>query len=267
MGMSSLRMLFHAYLMTLSLMAVAQDLPMPPKNQVPISAESFCGGFPQVFATTKQSFKKQADYLCAGNAPTSLLTQILTNPYQGSGGPSSFLRTVTSKVEGQYLRLIMGYGVRVPRTPVDAVLRNEKTLTLDYYGPELRVMPRMIKPARNEREAEATLASELIASCKADTIRFDDVTRYQINLYKMYPNNFDFFLVVRTLVQPTLQTKESTMLVGLMPDPQNPSFSIVITVLEFLLHNRDHPERVRPIIENYILWYMKKVYETQTASM
>lgn len=249
-----------------SLGAVAQDLPLPPKNEVPINAQSFCAGFNQVYATTKQNFKKQADYLCAGGNPSSLLNQILSNPYQGAGAPSSFLRTIAANVEGQYLRLVMGYGVRVPQNAVQAVLRNEKTLTLDYFGPELRVMPRMIRPARNEREAEATLGSELIASCKADTIRFDDVTRYHINLYKMYPNNYDFFLVVRTLVQPTLQTKESTMLVGVMPDPQNPAYSIVITALEFLLHNRDHPERVRPIIENYILWYMQKVYETQTAS-
>lgn len=239
----------------------AQTVPLPQKNDLPIRPESFCSGFTDVIKATPASFHKVIERICPAGIPSETLNKLIANPYRGGSQGSPNFHWIANPVEGRNVRVNFAFSISVPKDVVKAVLADDKTITLPYKSGALNLNTRFIDPPANNGEADATLATEQVAKCRSDRVNFDDTITHKMLLFKMHPNNFDFFVIARILNAPTEQTKESNMLIGYMPDPTSSERTVIFTVVDYLVNNRGYPAEVSNYIESYFLWYMKENYK------
>ena len=100
----------------------ASSLQMPKKQQLPISADSFCIGLANVAKRQKQNAEKELGQLCSGITPTPLLLQLIQSPY--TGGANYQFRTIAlGPIPGSnYVGVNIAYSMRIKKSALDLIL-------------------------------------------------------------------------------------------------------------------------------------------------
>lgn len=234
--------------------------PLPEKNELPITAETFCSGFKSVFAMTKQNFREEANLLCTGSVPSALLIQLITTP---SVGTEQTVHHIKKVQEGSNSRIIAAHSMRVPRSPVENLLNEEKHIASRYARDPLTLIRKFGPPVRNMNDADVAFEIQQRAISQG-RVNFDDNSLHDLKLYRLHPNNFDFFLAVQTLREPTEQFKHGVVLRGFMRDPQDPQSSLTLTVAHFVMNSRGQHDQVAGTFLNFIQDDMIQLYGEQT---
>lgn len=249
----------------ISEISFAQTVPLPKKNELPISTATLCSGFSPVIKATDVSFHKLIQAICPTGIPGDLLNKLVENPYRGGSQTSSNLHWINNDTSGKYVHINFAFSISVPHKVVDAALSDDKAIVLPYKSGALNLTTRFIDPPANNGESDATLGTEQTAICRSSRVNFDDKTTHKMLLFKMYPDNFDFFALARILNTPTEQTRESSLMAAYMPDPKNPGHTIIINVIDYLVNNRGYPAEVSQYIESYFHWYIKENYKIHVS--
>ncbi len=250
-------------LLALPVTVQAQTLNLiPPKNVLALTPENFCLGFKNMFAITKQSFQDEANLICPNQTPAPLLGTLIANAYTGTGTPviQNIAQTI---VDEQTIQLTVAYAMKIPKPPVPTLLGEEKNVPTPYVGDPLTIRPKFGAPVVNTGDADTAFTVEQRTIVKA-AVEFDEVSVHDLKLYRMHPNNFDFFAAVRTLRTPSEQFKKAVVLRGVMRDPANANGSISITVLNFVMNSREEPERVTEAFSRFIEADMIALYNAQS---
>jgi hypothetical protein len=235
----------------------------PKKNPLALTPESLCLGFKNMAAITKQNFKEEADQLCPNFLPSATLTELIATPYQGGNQP--VLKVITSTQEGGDVRIMVAYSMSVPKEPVEALLGEEKHVVVPYSRDPLTINASFGPPVRNLGDADTAFSIEQQTKV-VDRVSFEDRSVHDLKLYRLHPNNLDFFAAVRTLREPTLQFKRSVVLRGVMRDPKSPDRTVSVSLLHFLMNGRDNPDRVIEAFQAFIEDDMKTLYSEQSSN-
>ncbi|WP_141734654.1 hypothetical protein [Oligoflexus tunisiensis] len=224
---------------------------LAPKNELALTPENLCLGFKNVFAITKQSFQEEVNLLCPNMAPSPLLLSLIAAPYQGVGDP--VLTTIANVENADNTTLLtVAYAIRVPKSPAQTLIGEEKHVPVPYSLEPLTVTTRFMDPAPNEGDADTVFTVEQRTVVDAGE-EFDDLSVHDLKLYRMHPNNFDFLAAVRTLRTPSDQFKKAVVVRGVMKDPNDPNSSISVSVLNFLMNSRDEADNVAEVFSQFIV--------------
>jgi hypothetical protein len=235
---------------------------LPPKNTLALTPENFCLGFKNMFAITKQDFKEEADLICPNMAPAPMLGTLLANAYAGTGTPV-LQRLPDTIIDENTVKLTVAYAMKIPKPPVPALLGEEKNVPIPYMGETLTIRPKIGAPVPNEGDCDTAFTVEQRTTVD-DNVSFDDMSVHDLKLYRMHPNNFDFFAAVRTLRTPSPQFKRAVVLRGVMRDPANPNASISISVLNFVMTSHDEPDNVAETFFQFIQADLRALYAAQS---
>jgi hypothetical protein len=242
---------------------------IPAKNVLAITPENFCLGFKEVFtakmdlAVNKQNFQEEANYICPNNVPAPLLNTLISSAYAGVGQPVIQTLVNLETRATQTSQITVAYAIKVPKSPVDTLLGEEKHVPTPYSASPLTIRAKFGTPVENKNEADTIFTVEQQTTVR-DNVSFDDASVHDLKLYLMHPNNFDFFVAARTLRTPSVQFKKAVVLRGVMRDPADPKGSISITVLNFVMNSRDQHERVIGAFSAFIRADMLAIYANQT---
>jgi hypothetical protein len=262
MRTSWVRILLLALPVTVQAQTNSAQHVIPPKNVLALTPENFCLGFKNMFAITKQSFQDEANLICPNQVPAPLFATLVANAYTGTGTP--FIQTINNTViDEQTIQLTVAYAMKIPKPPVPTLLGEEKNVPTPYVGDPLTIRPKFGTPVPNTGDADTAFTVEQRTTVRA-AVEFDEVSVHDLKLYRMHPNNFDFFAAVRTLRTPSEQFKKAVVLRGVMRDPANANASISITVLNFVMNSRDEPERVTEAFMNFIGADLRALYAAQS---
>ncbi|MDQ3231234.1 MAG: hypothetical protein M3Q07_05385, partial [Pseudobdellovibrionaceae bacterium] len=127
----------------------------------------------------------------------------------------------------------------------------------------LTITPKFAAPVLNSGDAETAFTVEQRTVVDAGE-EFDDISVHDLKLYRMHPNNFDFFAAVRTLRAPSEQFKKAVVVRGVMRDPANPKGSITVTVMSFVMNSRDNHENSVEAFSAFIAADAKSLHAAQS---
>jgi len=257
------RMLLLALPVTVQAQTKSAQNIIPPKNTLAITPENFCLGFKDVFAITKQSFQEEANLICPSMAPAPLLNTLITNAYAGVGQPVIQTLVNLENQAAQTSQITVAYAIKIPKPPVQTLLGEEKHVPTAYSVDPLTIRPKFAAPVPNIGDADTAFTVEQRTIVRA-AVEFDDTSTHDLKLYRMHPNNFDFFVAARTLRAPSDQFKKAVVLRGVMRDPANPNGSISITVLNFVMNSREEHERVIEAFSAFIRADLLALYANQS---
>lgn len=247
----------------LSASAGAAQNVLPPINQLALTPENFCLGLKNLFAITKQSIQDEANLICPNFVPAPLLGTILSNAYQGVGEPTISTVLVLETPATQTTQITVAYAMKLAKPPVPVLLGEEKHVPSPYSKNPLTIQAKFVTPALNTGDADTVFTVEQQTTVDA-AVKFDDISSHDLKLYRLYPNNFDFFMAARTLNKPTEQFKRSVVLRGVMRDANNPNASYSITVLNFVMNSRNQHDRVVAAFTDFITADLKALYAEQS---
>ncbi len=220
---------------------------LPVENKVPLTLEGFCLGIPNVTAISSQEISQELGVLCDNGAPTAAFQEIYSNPYQGTGNPANFIVNVPqpADLEGQLIQIYITYAVKVPKNTVPTIIAEEPIATIPYRRGILRITPSFLPPPENIGDADTSFLVQQMTDVSrnlAPRVVFSDVSTHRLNMYRLHPNNFDFFLAARTLTAPSEQFKHANVVRGVMADPENPENSTyVFSVVNVIMNSRGDP--------------------------
>lgn len=257
------RMLLLALPVTVQAQTKTAHNILPPKNVLALTPENFCLGFKNIFAITKQSFQDEANLICPNQVPAPLLGTLLGSAFAGVGEPVINNILIQETPETQTTQITVAYAMKIPKPPVQALLGEEKHVPASYSVEPLTIRPKFGAPVPNMGDADTAFTVEQRTIVKA-AVEFDDLSTHDLKLYRMHPNNFDFFAAARTLRAPSEQFKKAVVLRGVMRDPANASGSISVTVLNFVMNSREEHERVVEAFSAFIAADLKALYAEQS---
>ncbi|MDQ3235300.1 MAG: hypothetical protein M3Q07_26110, partial [Pseudobdellovibrionaceae bacterium] len=211
----------------------------------------------------KQSFLDEANLICPNQTPAPLLTTLLNNAFAGVGEPVIQNILIQETPATQTTQITVAYAMKIPKPPVPTLLGEEKHVPAAYSVDPLTIRPKFAAPVPNLGDADTAFSVEQRTIVNA-AVEFDDISTHDLKLYRMHPNNFDFFAAVRTLRAPSEQFKKAVVLRGVMRDPANPNGSISITVLNFVMNSREQHERVVEAFSAFIIADLKALYTVQS---
>jgi hypothetical protein len=235
---------------------------IPPNNVLALTPENFCLGFKSMFTITKQDFKEEAELICPSQVPAPLLNTLITNAYTGTGTPV-LQRLPDTIIDANTVKLTVAYAMKIPKPPVPALLGEEKNVPIPYMGETLTIRPKIGAPVPNTGDCDTAFTVEQRTTVD-DNVSFDDMSVHDLKLYRMHPNNFDFFAAVRTLRTPSEQFKRAVVLRGVMRDPANPNSTISISVLNFVMNSREEPDNVAETFFQFIEADLRALYAAQS---
>lgn len=245
---------------------------LPEKNVLPISLESFCSGMPNVKAITTQDIEEELGVFCDNsNAPTAILQQIADRPYDAAADanpdtdPSTYIVTLpqTANVTGNRIQFNIAFAIRVKKSAVSAVIAEEPNALVPYNSPandriSLKIETSFIEPPENTGNADTSFSVEQTVNVVRDNdIAMKDVSVHRLNMYRIQPNNLDFFVAARTLESTTStelslndepvpnasgQFEKANVVRGMMTDPADPESALVFTTINIIMNSRDEPE-------------------------
>jgi hypothetical protein len=225
---------------------------LAPKNDLALTPENLCLGFKNVLAKTKQVIQEEVNHLCPNNAPSPMLLNLLAAPYQGVGDP---VLTIIANVEDRNADtslLTLAYAIRVPKSPAQTLILEEKHVPVPYSVRPLTVTNRFMDPPTNEGDADSVFTVEQRTVVTRGE-EFDDLSLHDLKLYRMHPNNFDFLAAARTLRTPSDQFKKAVVVRGVMKDPTDATKSISVSVVHFLMNGRDEADNVSEVFLQFIV--------------
>jgi hypothetical protein len=235
---------------------------IPPKNVLALTPENFCLGFKNMLAITKQDFKEEADLICPNQTPAPMLATLIANAYTGTGNPV-LQRLPDTIIDDNTVKLTVAYAMKIPKPPVPALLGEEKNVPIPYMGETLTIRPKIGAPVPNTGDCDTAFTVEQRTTVR-DNVSFDDMSVHDLKLYRMHPNNFDFFAAARTLRTPSEQFKRAVVLRGVMRDPANPNASISISVLNFVMNSREEPDNVAETFFRFIEADLRALHAAQS---
>lgn len=228
---------------------------LPEINKLPVSTNVFCAGLQKVLPTMKQDLSKEAKVLCNGATATPLLNDLVSAPYAGVGVPE--LRTIPSSQNvGQgNIQNYVAFAIRIPKKPVPAILAEEQLVNLTkYQNADGFSIALKIDPELPINEGDCDTAFRVIQNAKSTNERavFDDVSKHDLKLYRLHPDNFDYLAAGRTLITATEQIKYATILRGFMPDPADNNYTISFSVVNSVMNGRGFNDRVGASFSGFI---------------
>ncbi len=236
---------------------------LPAKSTLAVTPANFCLGMKNVAAITKQSFTEEANLLCANQAPTALFTTLINSAYQGTGTPTLTTVLVQETPATLTTQLTVAYAMKVNKDPVKVLLGEEKHVSSSYSQDPLSISAKFMAPPVNSGDADTAFVVQQKTSVKAQ-VSFDDTSIHDLKLYQLYTYNFDFFLAVRTLTAPTEQFKKSVVLRAIFQDPANQNQSYAVTILNFVMNNRDQHDRTVDAFTKFIQSDFMTLYQEQS---
>ncbi len=239
----------------------AQNL-LPPKNVLALSPENFCLGLKNAFAITKQNFADEAALLCPAQVPSPLFRTLLSNAYQGVGEPIITTILIQETSATKTTQITVAYAMKINKPPVKVLLAEEKRVPTPYAENPLAISAKFGPPPLNTGDADTAFTVEQRTKVDA-LVSFDDISMHDLKLYRLHPNNFDFFMAARTLTTPSEQFKKSVVFRGVMRDPVNANASYSISVLNFVMNSRDQHDRVVDAFTKFITADFKGLYTDQ----
>lgn len=220
---------------------------LPIENKLPLTLNSFCSGVPNVMAITTQNISQELSVLCNGQTPTATFQEIFSNPYTGDDDPRDFMVDVPppADLEGELIQLYVAYAVKVPKKAVSTLISEEPIALIPYAEGILKITPTFMEPPENLGDADTSFLVQQVTDVNRQNnpeVIFNDVSVHRLNMYRLHPDNFDYFLAARTLTAETEQFKVSNIVRGVMSDPVNPdNSSYVFTVLNVIMNSRGDP--------------------------
>jgi hypothetical protein len=241
----------------------ATKRPFPQKNKLPISPESYCSGQEGLFKRIKQPIKDEFNLLCQAGKPTPLFTTMVTTAYDGTNAVNYTPIKVGPSAENPgWVDVKVAFSMRVKKTAVQ-ILRAEEALVgpnASFKSTDLNIFFEYDTPTPIEGDTDTAFNIKQRTQRQNGARRFDDNSKHSLKLYRVMPNNFDFLLAARTLIEDNAEIsktarlfKKSTILRAAMTDPKDPNYGIVTTVLGFLISDQEgQDDRVETIFVNYI---------------
>ena len=243
-------------------LALAQARFIPPKSSLPVSPENFCAGMKNIFSITTQSFKEEADFLCANNQVTPLFQALLTQAYQGTGEPIIQQLLVQENEAAMTSQITVAYAMKINKDPVKVLLGEEKHVSDGYNIEHLTISARFLAPPINKGESDTAFLIEQKTTVNA-RVKFEDISTHDLRLYQPYLNNFDFFFAARTLKAPTEQFKKSVIIRAIMQDPKDEQQTYALSILNFVMNSREQHDRVVEAFTNFIRSDFNALYAQQ----
>jgi hypothetical protein len=235
---------------------------LPPKNVIALTPENFCLGLKNAFAITKQNFAEEAAFLCPAQVPSPLFRTLLSNAYQGVGEPVITNILIQETPSTKTSQVTVAYAMKINKPPFKVLLAEEKRVTTPYAENPLTISAKFGTPPLNTGDADTAFTVEQRAKVEA-LVSFDDISMHDLKLYRLYPNNFEFFMAARTLQTPSEQFKKSVVFRGVMRDPMNANASYSFSVLNFVMNSRDQHARVVDAFSKFIIADFKVQYTDQ----
>ena len=252
--------------------------PLPTENKLPLGPDSFCAGFKNMFDITKQQFRQEANILCPNFQPSQTLLSLVAAPYDGGANPVVNISSGTCDstpnlcldasgstiVDAEFSGILATYAMRVPLEPVATILGEEKHVEAPYNNrPIQEITSTWITPPPNLNDADTVFAVEQ-HTVVTGVVSFDDRSVHDLKLYRLQPNNVDFFAAVRTLRTVTPQFAHSVVLRAIMRDPNQPDHSLSITVQHMIMKNHGRHQRVIDNYSEYLQRDMQSLYMKQS---
>jgi hypothetical protein len=250
-----------------------KNRPLPLVEKLPLSPDNLCKGMPNVFAISKQEIKEQVGILCnADGTATATFLQAIATAYQGGPTDTTIVHTERQidLPEGPSVELLYVQGLRVPKKAVQALLGQEKYVTVPYSGAAqpsgtLKNSQSFITPPPvNLNFADTAFAVEQVLDVNAPVV-FKDVSRYDLRLYLVHPNNFDFFLAARTLQAKTNHFRSAVVVRAVIADKADPNYSYTVSVLHFKMNDHDKPDPVMTNVGILMRADLKNLYNSLVA--
>jgi len=235
---------------------------IPAKNAQALTPENFCVGVGNVLKVSKQSFADEAAQLCPNGVPSANFKTLVATPYAGTGEPN-FIFQISEVKETLTSNIIVAYSMKIPKNAVKVLLGEEQHVSSVYKGANLTISAKFLPPPINLGEADTAFQIEQRTTVK-DNVSFDDVSVHDLRLYRMFPNNFDMMMAVRTLTKPTEQFRKAVVVRGVMQDPSNPNQALSFSVLNFSMNSRDKHDRVVAAFTDFIKADFQSLYGEQT---
>lgn len=266
-------------------MAQVAARPLPPKYDLPITPESFCQGMPNVLkSSASQNVGDTLSTLCNGTTPTNTLRTLINSPYTGQQG-YNFLSTGDGLFVGpipndDYVRFNIAYSMKIPgKNAVDLLLGEEQILRDQGYANgdgnrNLQLIfeiqkPDLRQPLIEENGADIAFQVKERALRTAGTRAFDSTALHNLKLYRMFENNFDFMISIRTYSKnisvpvggfPLI--RKANVVKAAMVDPQDKNAAISIAIFNLEVYDqRGQEDRVENIFSEFVLRDLKKIFE------
>ena len=234
---------------------------LPGDNKLPLTLESFCEGVPNVTKITEQNITAELGTLCNNGVPTQVFRDLFANPYQGVGNAEDFITQLppTETLVGNQIQLNIAFAMRVDKASVKALIAEEPNALVPYSGQFLNITTKFLAPPENNGEADTSFMVEQFVDVNRDgRAVFKDTSSHRLNMYRLQPDNYDFFLAARTLVSsktedgalindnqladPGKQFEKANVVRGFMSDPANASGSTYIfSIINIVMNSRDTP--------------------------
>ncbi len=259
---SSLRALFAISLLGSHSLRAEQLRLIPSKNMQALTPENFCVGVGNVLKVSKQSFADEAAQLCPNGLPSATLKALVASPYAGSGQPNIITLNVAEVKETTTSNITVAYAMKIPKNAVKVLLGEEAHVSSIYKGENLTISAKFLPPPINLGEADTAFQIEQKTVVK-DNVSFDDTSVHDLRLYRMFPNNFDMMMAVRTLSKPSEQFRKSVVVRGVMQDASNPDQALSFSVLSFSMNSRERHDRVIAAFSEFIKSDFMSLYSEQ----
>ena len=231
---------------------------LPEKNELPVTLESFCAGVPNVTAITKQQIEDEIAVFCdAGNNPTQTLRDLAATPYEGVGIAEDFVIVLPSAqdIPASKMNLNIAYAIRIKKSAAKALIAEEPNALVPYASnsglTSLSIGTKFITPSKNEGDADTTFAVEqTVDVLRLGIISFKDISTHTLSMYRIQPNNLDFFLAARTLdtsetvdfngngPNGSKQFDKANVVRGVMTDPNDPTTTLIFSTINIVMNSR-----------------------------
>lgn len=251
--------------------------PLPQKNKLPITPVSFCSGQEGLVKKVKQPIQDEFSLLCQAGQPTALFMTMVTSAYDGSNAVNyTPIKVGPSGELPGWVDVKVAYSLRVRKTAVQ-ILRSEEALMgpdFPYKSPDLNISFKFDVAPVLEGDADTAFTVKQRSLRQAGSRNFDDLSTHTLKLYRLIPNNFDFLLAARSLVEDSVELnkserlfKKATVLRAAMTDPKDPSFGIVTTVMNFVVSDQQgQQDRVEDIFVNFIKADLLNVFKYHSTT-
>ena len=250
-------------------------LPNIPKNEVALNTSNLCRGASRALQNFQSDFGTLLAFICSSDGQaTPLLESLVANPHQGQGPIS--VTSVGLPVNGQNVDLIFAVALAFDGlNPVDALVGEEKHAIRSYQSASsdedgLSMQFAFLPPEKNTGECDTKFKisqNVSITGPGAEGLGNDgkDTSIHELRLFRMYPDNFDFFISGRSLVKPTPLFAKSSVIRAFMPWPSDPRKTISVSILHFNVKNLGSEERTKNTFEKFIVSNLAELYATQSA--
>lgn len=234
---------------------------LPEKNVVALTPANFCAGIKNVKALSKQTFTDEVAVLCNNATPTPMFNSLMANAYNGVGTQN--LTEIIAGETGQMgqIQILAAYAMRINKPAVPLLLAEEPYINVANYNVDgFKMEFKFVAPPANENDCDTGFRIEQFSQRSKQPAKFDDTSIHDLKLYRLFPNNFDFMMAVRSIVTPTVQFKKSIALRAVMTDPTDPKKAYSVTVLNLTMNGRGEEDRMIETVMAYIRSDMRSVY-------